>query len=231
MKTQTLSNVTLQTIENYRNAATLAVDAYRAGSHRLIEAVNMGLEKNIYSRTSKVAPQLTNTLTQFRSGLSDIIVKGVDGVSTGTEKAIEVSSSTAVKGVTQVADFAAGIDNAMVVNGLEAAVRFSLPGAKAALAVSAKVAEGADALSRVAAGKTGKTGKAARAVKTVKKSAVRAKRAVVRKGTATKAAVGRKVAAAERKVAAAPRKAMAATKATAVRAKRKVVKVAEAVAA
>lgn len=219
MKTQTLSTVTLQTIENYRNAATLAVDAYRAGSHRLIEAVNDGLDKNVYSRTGKVAPQFTNTIVQFRSGLTDIVVKGIDNVSTGTEKAIEVSSTTAVKGVTQVAGFAAGIENPMVVNGLEAAARFSLPGAKAALAVSAKVAEGADALVRAAAGKP------VEVVKKAKKAAVRAQRSVVRKATTTKVAVRRKAAVVERKVAAAPRKAAAATKATVTRAKRKVAEV------
>jgi len=219
MKTQTLSNVTLQTIENYRNAATLAVDAYRVGSHRLINAVNEGLDKNLYSRTEKVAPQLTNTLSQFRGGLSDIIVKGVDGVSTGTEKAIEVSSSTATKGVTKVAEFAAGIDNRVAASGIEAVARFSLPGAQAALAVSAKVAEGADALSRVAGVK-----KAARVVRTAKKKAVGAKRVVVRKATTTKAAVSRKAAAA-------PRRAAAATKATVARAKRKAAAIAEAAAA
>ncbi len=221
MKTQTLSNVTLQTIENYRNAAALAVDAYRAGSHRLIKAVNEGVEKNVYSRTVKVAPQLTNTLAQFRGELTDIIVKGVDGVSTGTEKAIEVSSSTASKGVSKVAEFAAGIDNRVALNGIEAVARFSLPGAQVALAVSAKVAEGADKLSRVAGVKKAKV---VRTVKTAKRKAVSAKRAVVRKATATKAAVTRKTTAAKRK-------AVAATKAPVARARRKVAAVAEAIAA
>jgi hypothetical protein len=220
MKTQTLSNVTLQTIENYRNAATLAVDVYRASSHRLIKAVNEGVEKNVYSRTVKVAPQLTNRLAQFRGGLTDIIVKGVDGVSTGTEKAIEASSNTASKGVSKVAEFAAGIDNRVAVNGIEAVARFSLPGAQVALAVSARVAEGADKLSRVAGVEKAKV---VRGVKTAKRKAVGAKRAVVRKATASKAAVTRKTAVAKRK-------AVAATKAPVARARRKVAAVAEAVA-
>ena len=185
MNIHTLSNVTLETIENYRQAATLAVDAYRAGSHRLIDAVNEGLVNSVYSRTAKVAPQFTQTLSQVRGGLSDIIVKGVDGVSTGTGKAIEASSSAAVARVTQVAEFAAGIDNGMVVKGIDAAVRLSLPGAQAALAVSAKVAEGVDKLSRVAAGQT--TAKTVRAA-VVKKAAV-AKKAVAKKATASRKAV------------------------------------------
>jgi len=217
MNIQTLSNVTLETIENYRQAATLAVDAYRAGSHRLIDAVNEGLVNNVYSRTAKVAPQFTQTLSQVRGGLSDIIVKGVDGVSTGTGKAIEASSTAAAARVTQVAEFAAGLDNGMVVKGIDAAVRLSLPGAQAALTVSAKLAEGADALKRAAAGKKSVSAKVSKAAKAVKKVAV----STQRKATTVRANVSRKAAAV-------PRKAVAATKATMVRAKRKAAAVAAA---
>ena len=206
MTVQTLSSVTLETIENYRQAATLAVDAYRAGSLRLIGAVNGGID-SVYSRTGKVAPQLTKTVAQLRGDLSDIIVKGVGEVASRTDKVIEASSETAVVGVTKVAKFSARIDNPIVANGLEAAVRLSLPGAQVARTVSAKVAVGADVLARVAAGKK---------VAVAKKPAVRAKAA------AAKRKVARKVASAKTAVrkAAAPRKAVAATKAKPVRAKR-----------
>jgi len=210
MTIQNLSTVTLETIENYRHAATLAVMAYRTGSNRLIDAVNDSLEANVYSRTGRVAPQLTNKLIQVRGGLTDIIVKGIGEVSTRTEKAIEASSNVATKGVTQAAEFAAGIENRVAANGIEAVARLSMPGAKAALAVSAKVAEGVDTLSRVAAGKKVK---AARVVKTAKRPAVRARRSVARKVATTKTVATRKVAA--------PRKAAAATKPTVARAKRK----------
>ncbi len=210
MTIQNLSTVTLETIENYRHAATLAVVAYRTGSNRLIEAVNDSLEANVYSRTGRVAPQLTNKLIQVRGGLTGIIVKGIGEASTRTEKAIEASSNVATKGVTQAAEFAAGIENRVAANGIEAVARLSMPGAKAALAVSAKVAEGVDTLSRVAAGKKVK---AARVVKTAKRPAVRARRSVARKVATTKTVATRKVAA--------PRKAAAATKPTVARAKRK----------
>lgn len=206
MTVQTLSSVTLETIENYRNAAMLAVNAYRVGSLRLIDAVNGGLDKNVYPRTSKVAPQLTKTVAQVRGDLSDIIVKGVGEVAVRTDKVIEVSSSAMAGGVTKVAEYAAAIDNPIVVNGLEAAVRISLPGAQVARTVSAKVAEGADKLARVAGGKKNAVGKVA---VRAKKAATTAKRTVVRKAAATKTAVRK---------AAAPRKPVVATKAT--RAKR-----------
>lgn len=194
MTVQTLSSVTLETIENYRQAATLAVDAYRAGSLRLIGAVNGGID-SVYSRTGKVAPQLTKTVAQLRGDLSDIIVKGVGEVAARSDKAIELSSTTVADGVSKVAAYAAKIDNAIVVNGLEAAVRFTLPGAQVARTVSAKVAEGADALARAAGGKKPVAKTAARA----KKAAATAKRTVVRKATSAKKATGKAVVSAKKK--------------------------------
>lgn len=227
MTIQTLSTVTLETIENYRHAATLAVGAYRTGSNRLIGAVNVGLEENLYSRTGKIAPQLTKRLIRVRGGLTNILVKGVDTVGTRTEQAIEVGSGTMAKGVTQVAEFAAGIENRAAANSIDAVVRLTMPGAQIARTLSAKVVEGADKLSRVAAGTEAK---AKRAVKTVKKAAVHAKRAVVRQATTTKAAVTRKVTAAPKKVVAVSKKAVAASKTTVTRARRKVAEAAEAIA-
>ena len=194
MTQQTLSTVTLATIENYRHAASLAVMAYRTGSNRLIDAVNSSIDANVYSRTEKLAPQLTSKLVQVRTGMTDIMVKGIDSVSTGSDKAIEASSITATQGVAKVAKFAAGIDNRVVANSIDAVVRLSMPGAQMAQSLSAKVAVGADSLSRAAAGKKSQAERAVKAVRAVKKAAVVAQRKVVRKAaaapkTVTKAAV------------------------------------------
>jgi hypothetical protein len=218
MTIRTLSSVTLQTIKNYRHAAELSVQTYQTGSNRLIHALNNTLAKNVDSRAGRVAPKLTDRLVQVRGGLTDIMVKGVDNVSAGTEKVIELGSNTATKGVTQGAKFAAGIENLVAANGVEAVVRLSMPGAEVARALSEKIAVGAGKLSRAAAGKPVK---APRAVKSMQKTAVRAKRTVVRKATATKAAVTSKAGATSRK-------AVASTKATVARAQRKVAAVARA---
>ena len=94
MRIQTLSSVTIETIENYRHAANAAVKAYRIGSQRLIDAVNAGIEKSVYARTEEYAPNLTLTMNQFRGNVTEIIVKGVDGVTANTEKAITVSTTS-----------------------------------------------------------------------------------------------------------------------------------------
>lgn len=209
MTQATLSTVTLATIENYRHAASLAVKAYRTGSNRLIDAVNTSIEANVYSRTEKVAPQLTAKLAEVRTGLTDIMVKGIDSVSTGSDKAIEASSSTAAQGVAKVAKFAASIDNRVVANGIDAVVRLSMPGAQIAKTVSAKVAEGADTLSRVAAGKQAQP---AHAVKAVKKAAVAAKRHVVRQAAATQKTVSKKAVAVKTQATAVAQKSVAGAK-------------------
>jgi len=153
MTTQTLSRVTLQTLENYRTAATQAVVAYRLGSHRLVGVVNGALENNLYPRTAKLAPGATERMNEVRGNVSDIVIKGIDQMAERTEKAIDLGADTAAAQVAKVADFAAGIDNEMVVNGLQTAVRLSMPGAKLALVVSGKVAERAEALVEAAGGK------------------------------------------------------------------------------
>ena len=189
MSTQTLSRVTLETLENYRTAATQAVVAYRLGGHRLVGAVNGALENSFYPRTAKLSVAATERMNEVRGNVSDIVVKGIDQVAERTEKAIELGSTTAAAQVAKVADFAAGTHNAVLTSGLEAAVRITMPGAKLALVVSGKVAEGANKLADVAGAKDLK--------KAVKKTAKKAVKKTSAKVEAEAAPVVRKAKAAE----------------------------------
>ena len=200
MTTQTLSRVTLQTLENYRTAATQAVVAYRLGSHRLVGVVNGALENNVYPRTAKLAPGATERMNEVRGNVSDIVIKGIDQMAERTEKAIDLGADTAAAQVAKVADFAAGIDNEMVVNGLQTAVRLSMPGAKLALVVSGKVAERAEALVEAAGGKPVK--------KAMRRAGVVAKRKtapVARKAKATVKTAAKRTRKAVAKVVEAPK--------------------------
>jgi hypothetical protein len=167
MNSQSLSHVTLQSLENYRAAATQAVAAYRFGSHRLVHAFNGALKNSVYPLTAKVAPAATDRMDEVRGNVSEIVVKGIDQVAQSAEKAIELGSNAAVAQVTKVVDFAAGVDNQVVAGGLQAAARASLPGAKLALVVSSRVADGAHALAGVAGARPLQT----KATKAVKKAA------------------------------------------------------------
>ena len=150
MTSQTLSSVTLETLGNYRNAATRAVAAYHVGGKRLLGLVNGALQNSIYPRTAKLAPRATQRINEVRGNVSEIIVKGVDQVAQRTEQAIKLSSTAAAAQVSRLAHFAAGIENEIVANGLQTASRLTLPGAKVALIVSSKIAQGANALADAA---------------------------------------------------------------------------------
>lgn len=145
-----LSTVTLKTLENYRHAANRAVVAYHVGGKRLLGLVNGALQDSVYPRTAKVAPFTTGRMDAVRGSVSKLIVKGVDQVAQRSEQAIDFSADTAAAQVSKVAGFTAGIDNTMLANGLHAAARLTMPAAQVALAVSSKIAQGANALAGAA---------------------------------------------------------------------------------
>lgn len=212
MNKQTLSSTALQTIDNYARAASLTVKATRVGSSRLLDGVNSGLETQLYSRSVKVAPNLTEALTQLRDSLSEIIDGGVGKLSNGSERAIKAGTAKARVGVARVAGFSAQVKNPLLARSLSTAARLSMPGARAALAVSAGVVEGAGRLS-VLAGVPSTQAKAKRVVaKTVKsadavkKTAVGAKRQLAKQVEAQIDAAPEKIVAVKRRV----RKAVAA---------------------
>lgn len=192
MRTQTLSHVTLQSIENYRTAAVETVAAYRVGSRRLVGVMNGALQNSVYPRTAMVAPRVTDRMDEVRGKVSDIVVKGIDQVAEGAEKAIELSSSTATSQLTKVAKFAAGIDNEIVANGLQAAARLTMPGAKVALLVSTRVAEGVTKLAD-AAGAHPVRKVARKAVRKAKASTQRKAAPIVRKAKASVKTTSRRV--------------------------------------
>jgi hypothetical protein len=150
MTTQYLSHVTLETLENYRNAATQGVAAYRSGGRRLVGAVNGALQHRVYPRTAKVAPNATEFMNAVRSNMTQIVVKGLDQAAARAATAIEFGANTAGTQVNKLARFASKVDNPVVANGLQTVARLTMPGAKVALAISGKVATGASALADAA---------------------------------------------------------------------------------
>lgn len=188
MNKQTLSTTALAAIDNYARAASLTVKAYRAGSSRLLDGVSHGLQTQVYSRSVKLAPNLTGAMTQLRDSLNEIIEGGVGKLSSGSERAIKAGSAKARVGVSRMAGFSAKVKNPLLSRSLSAAASLSMPGARAALAVSAGLVEGAGRLSRLAGGSV-------TVKKTARKTVVRAKRSLASQVEAQVAAVPKKVAA------------------------------------
>lgn len=152
MTQASLSTVTLKTVANYRHAAEHAVVAYRRGGHRLIAAAQQGVDLAAKRGAEPYVPGLAAALRNAGHNVGSFAVKGVDAVSAGTERAIEVSANGVTAQVKRVAKLADGVDNRIVARSLQAAARISLPGAQVALTLSERVAASADKLAQVAAG-------------------------------------------------------------------------------
>ena len=142
MTTSSLRAVTLKTVANYAHAAERAVLAYRVGGHRLIAAMQRGVDLAAQNGPERLA----TALRRAGGNVGGMAGKGLDKVSRGTERAIEIGSSGVRSQVVRVADLVEGVDLPVVSSGLQAAARISLPSAQAALALSERVVAGADKL-------------------------------------------------------------------------------------
>jgi diacylglycerol O-acyltransferase len=152
MTTPSLRTVTLKTLANYRHAAERAVGAYRAGGERLIAVMRSSVDQAAQRGAEPYVPGLAAALRRVGDNMGDLATKGLGAVSERSERAIQFSAAGVTAQVKRVADLADGVDNRVVATSLQAAVRISLPGAQAALALSERVASGADKLADVAAG-------------------------------------------------------------------------------
>lgn len=155
MTQASLRSLTLQTLSNVGRAAELSVGTYRDGGHRLIALVQRGIGQTAGRGARRLSPRLAAVLRRI-SGLGDqvggVAVKGLDAVSAGYERAISFGQSGLTTQVRRIAALADGIDNRVVNAGLRTAVRLSLPGARVALAISERVAAGAETVHGKVAG-------------------------------------------------------------------------------
>lgn len=161
MTQASLRAVTLETVANYHHAAERAVGAYRLGGHRLVAVMRQGVASASRRGAGRFAPRLAAAIQRAGDSVGSLADKGIDVVSNGTARVLTIGSDGVRSQVERVAEIAGGVDYPVVVTGLQAAVRFSLPGARAALALSERVAAGAARLETVAAGPRSARAKAA----------------------------------------------------------------------
>lgn len=201
MTEKKLSTVALQTIVNYRDAAENAVKAYRLGGHRLANAVNGRMNESVFKRTGKIVPAVSDQASRLHNRAFAMTTDGIDLLSKQSTKLISISANTVAAGVSKIADGAAKVDNPYLSKGLDAAAKINLPSAKLALAISEKLAQGAESLSSAAAGPVKPRVKrtARKLAANTRRKAVSSVKPAAKKAAATKTRVVRKprVAAAE----------------------------------
>lgn len=150
MSTQTLSRITMETMANYRAAATQVVAASAAGSRRLVRVMDNTVRSQVVPTAAKLAPKAGERIDTVRGDVSRLAEQGIEQFAARAEQTIVRSSELATAQVSKWSDLASDVGNAYVAQGLDAAARLTLPAAQLALAVSGKVAQGATQLADVA---------------------------------------------------------------------------------
>ena len=152
MTQASLRAVTLETVDNYRQVAQHAVDAYRASGHRLLSLMSRSVDRAAARGAQRIAPRWAAALRKTSGKVTGVAAKGIDTVSARTERVIELGSAGVSAQVSRVATLVEGIENRYLATGLQAAARISLTGAQAALTLSERLVAGADKLSTVIEG-------------------------------------------------------------------------------
>lgn len=146
--TQTsLRAVTLKTVDNYRQVAQHATDAYRASGHRLLSMMSRTVDRAATRGAERIAPSWAAALRKTGGKVTGVAAKGIDSVSARTERVIELGTAGVSAQVSRMATLVEGIENRYIASGLQAAARVSLTSAQAALTLSERLVAGADKLS------------------------------------------------------------------------------------
>lgn len=153
MTSPSLSRLAVQTVTNYRVAASEVVAASGAGTRRFVKAVDGALHTQVLAPAAKLAPKPVRRVDQLRGTASRQMVKSIGQIEKAAEASIARSSDFAVAQVARLADMAAGAKPAVLANGLHTAARLSIPAAQLALKVSGTVAAGATTLAGAAGAK------------------------------------------------------------------------------
>lgn len=146
MSQATLKTVTLETLATAVKAAEQAVDAYRAGGRRLVATLDERVAQRTAARAERYAPKLAAALRRSSTRANTWALKRIDAVGQRTDALITAGSAQVAAQVRRLARVADGVQNPMVAKGLDAAARATLPGAKAALALTERVAAAAEKL-------------------------------------------------------------------------------------
>jgi len=124
MAPERLSSVMLEVVENNRRLAHALVKAYRRGSGQLID-------RSLSGRFGARGEQL-----------SELITWGVDRVAERAEAAVTSIFGEVSKAVSQMGDWADQVDNPYATLSLQLFRTVNLPGARAARALSGRLAAG-----------------------------------------------------------------------------------------
>jgi hypothetical protein len=146
MTSEKVSSVVLDILENNRKTGKSIIESYRKGGIRLTHRIESGWEKVIDKGASRLDKKLRAKLVDGGHKLTGFWSKRVATVSDTAEKALDKVYDGATKAFESVKSKVEGVDNKYASQYFTYVGKAALPGAKLALDLSARLADGTDKL-------------------------------------------------------------------------------------
>lgn len=143
---QTLSESTLKTIANYRDASGKTLAACQAGGRRLVDVAQRALNEGVYPQAGRISKPLRERLQRVDERASSAIKRGLEQLGGEAEQAIRKGCDAASEQVAEVARKAAQVEARYLKGGIDLMARVNLPAAKLSLATSEIIRKGATAV-------------------------------------------------------------------------------------
>jgi len=146
MASEKVGSIVLDILENNRKTGRSIIESYRKGGIRLNHRIESGWEKVIDKGAGRLDKKLCAKLVDGGHKLTGFWSKQVTMVSDAAEKALDTVYDGATKAFEKVKSKVEGVDNKYASQYFAYVGKAALPGAKLALDLSARLADGTDKL-------------------------------------------------------------------------------------
>lgn len=140
MSTASLSTVAINVVEQYNLAGKSLVQAYRAGSQRVLRSIDGGYAE-LNSRLPLVNEDIKAKLVDAQSRIAGVVTGGVTQISDRTAEVIDRLAQGATGGIERLAKTPAPFGATVPAPALEALRAIQQPAAELSLKIATQVAE------------------------------------------------------------------------------------------
>ena len=146
MSNSNLNAVAIDVVEQYNQAGKSLVQAYRAGSQRVLRTFNDGYATVVTERLPMVDGEIKSRWNDAQGQFASAVTNGVEQVAAQTEQLIDRFAEGATNGIQQLSSAQPPFGAAVNAQAVEAVNSLNLQAAQLSLQVATQVAEGAKRL-------------------------------------------------------------------------------------
>jgi phage-related protein len=146
MASETLSSVVLEILENNLKTSKSFIESYRKGGMKIASRIESGWEQVVDKGASRLDKKIRTRLVDGGQKVTNFLSNRVAGVSDTAESAMDKVYDGATKAIEKVSSKVGGVDNKYASKYFDYVGKATLPGAKLALNLSNRLADGVDSL-------------------------------------------------------------------------------------